>query len=38
VAVAVAGGIPVVYSYVLYRRIEGFKNGSPGDVKSHSSM
>jgi uncharacterized membrane protein len=27
VAVAVAGGIPVVYSYVLYRRIEGFKNG-----------
>lgn len=36
-AVAVAGGIPVVYSYVLYRRIEGFKNGSPGDDKSHSS-
>ena len=31
VAVAVAGGIPVVYSYLLYRRIEGFKNGSPGE-------
>ena len=24
-AVAVAGGVPVVYSYVIYRRIEGFK-------------
>jgi uncharacterized membrane protein len=31
VAVAVAGGIPVVYSYLLYRRIEGFKNGSRGE-------
>jgi uncharacterized membrane protein len=37
VAVAVAGGIPVVYSYVLYRRIEGFKNGSPGEGTSQSS-
>jgi uncharacterized membrane protein len=27
VAVAVAAGIPVVYSFVLYRRIEGFKGG-----------
>ncbi len=32
VAVAVAGGIPVVYSYFLYRRIEGFKNGASGDA------
>jgi len=37
VAVGVAGGIPAIYSYVLYRRIEGFKNGTPGDDKSHSS-
>lgn len=27
VAIAVAAGIPVVYSYVIYRRIEGFKIG-----------
>jgi uncharacterized membrane protein len=31
VAIAVAAGIPVVYSYVLYRRIEGFKNGAPDE-------
>jgi uncharacterized membrane protein len=37
VAVAVAGGIPVVYSYLLYRRIEGFKDGSSGDNTTHSS-
>jgi uncharacterized membrane protein len=37
VAVAVAGGIPVVYSYLLYRRIEGFKNGPSGEDTSHSS-
>lgn len=36
VAVGIAAGIPVVYSYVLYRRIEGFKNGTPGDDKPHS--
>jgi hypothetical protein len=30
-ALAVAGGIPVVFSYVCYRRIEGFKNGSPDE-------
>ena len=36
-AVAVAGGIPAIYSYVLYRRLEGFKNGPPGDDTSHSS-
>lgn len=35
VAVAVAGGIPVVYSYFLYRRIEGLKNGSPDENASH---
>jgi uncharacterized membrane protein len=28
-AVAIAGGIPVIYSYLLYRRIEGFKNRHP---------
>ena len=27
VAVAVAAGIPIVYSFVIYRRIEGFKGG-----------
>jgi uncharacterized membrane protein len=37
VSVAVAGGIPVVYSYVLYRRIEGFKSGPPGEDHSKSS-
>jgi len=36
-AVAVAGGIPVVYSYLLYRRIEGFNNG-PSEDTSHSSV
>ncbi len=38
VAVAVAVGIPVVYSYVLYRRIEGFKGGSPNDDSSQRSL
>jgi len=28
VAIAAACGIPVAYSYVLYRRIDGFKNGT----------
>ncbi|NBD08351.1 SdpI family protein [Corallococcus silvisoli] len=28
VAIAVAVGVPVLYSYILYRRIEGFKDGS----------
>jgi uncharacterized membrane protein len=37
VAVAVAGGIPVVYSYLLYRRIEGFNDGSLGNNTTHSS-
>lgn len=37
VAVAIAVGIPAVYSYLLYRRIEGFKSGSPGQGTSHSS-
>lgn len=36
-AVAVAAVIPVVYSYVLYRRIEGFKNGPRGEDPSRSS-
>ncbi len=36
-AVGVAGGIPAIYSYVLYRRLEGFKDAAPGDDKSHSS-
>jgi uncharacterized membrane protein len=36
-AVAVAAGVPVVYSYVIYRRIEGFKTGSPGHDTSHGS-
>lgn len=30
-AVAIAAGVPAVYSYVLYRRIEGFRNGAPGE-------
>jgi uncharacterized membrane protein len=30
VTIPVAVGIPVVYSYFLYRRIEGFKNGTNG--------
>jgi uncharacterized membrane protein len=34
-AVALAGGIPVVYSYFLYRRIEGFKNGTAGGDAPH---
>ena len=37
VAVAIAAGIPVVYSYVLYRRLEGFKNGPKGEDPSRSS-
>lgn len=37
VAVAIAAGIPVVYSYVLYRRLEGFKNGPQGEDPSRSS-
>jgi uncharacterized membrane protein len=36
-AVAIAAGIPIVYSYVIYRRIEGFKHGSPGQGSSHGS-
>jgi uncharacterized membrane protein len=36
-AVAVAAGIPVVYSYVIYRRIEGFKNGSGHDTSRSST-
>jgi uncharacterized membrane protein len=38
VAIVIAAGIPAIYSYVLYRRIEGFKNGSPGDDKSHGTI
>ena len=30
-ALAVAGGVPVVYSYLLYRRIEGLENGPGGE-------
>jgi uncharacterized membrane protein len=30
-AFGVAVGIPVLYSYVLYRRIEGFRNGTPDE-------
>jgi uncharacterized membrane protein len=37
VAVAVAVGIPVLYSCVLYRRLEGFKNGPHGEEPSRSS-
>jgi uncharacterized membrane protein len=37
VAVAVAVGIPVVYSYLLYRRLEGAKNGPPGEDSARSS-
>lgn len=36
-AVAVAGGVPTIYSYVLYRRIEGFKSRSPKDESSQES-
>lgn len=36
-AVAVAAVIPVVYSYVLYRRLEGFNRGPPDDAGSHRS-
>jgi uncharacterized membrane protein len=36
-AIAVAGGIPVVYSYVIYRRIEGFESTSSGDDESRGS-
>jgi uncharacterized membrane protein len=36
-AVAVAAGVPAVYSYVIYRRIEGFKNGPPRHDTSRSS-
>jgi uncharacterized membrane protein len=35
VTIPVAVGIPVVYSYVLYRRIEGFKNGTPDEGTPH---
>jgi uncharacterized membrane protein len=37
VALLVAGGIPVVYSYVLYRRIEGFKGETPSEGTSQNS-
>ena len=37
VTIPVAVGIPVVYSYVLYRRIEGFKNGTNDQDMPHSS-
>jgi uncharacterized membrane protein len=36
-AVGAAVGVPVLYSYVLYRRIEGFTNGPPGEDPSRSS-
>jgi uncharacterized membrane protein len=35
--VPLAAGIPILYSYVLYRRLEGFKNGSSDDQTSHPS-
>jgi uncharacterized membrane protein len=38
VVLAVAAGIPIVYSYVLYRRIEGFRNGPDRDNTSHGSL
>ena len=34
IAVALSGGVPAVYSYVLYRRIEGSRNGVPGSDPS----
>lgn len=37
VAIAITAGIPVGYSYLLYRRIEGFKNGPPDHDTSRSS-
>jgi uncharacterized membrane protein len=36
-AVAVAAATPVLYSYVLYRRLEGGKHGPPDDAGSHRS-
>jgi uncharacterized membrane protein len=33
-AVTIAGGLPVVYSYIIYRRIQGTSNGSPGHDNS----
>lgn len=36
-ALAIAAGVPIVYSYVLYRRLEGFPNGGPDQDSSHSS-
>ncbi|NOJ77644.1 SdpI family protein [Myxococcus xanthus] len=36
-AVAVAAVTPVLYSYVLYRRLEGFKRGPTDDAGSHRS-
>jgi uncharacterized membrane protein len=37
VTIPVAVGIPVVYSYFLYRRIEGFKNGTNDQDTPRSS-
>lgn len=34
-AIGIAVGIPVVYSYILYRRIEGFKDRTPGQGAPH---
>jgi hypothetical protein len=37
VTLAIAGGIPVAYSYFLYRRLEGFKNGAGKDTSQSST-
>ena len=37
VTIPVAVGIPMVYSYVLYRRVEGFKNGTNDQGTPHNS-
>jgi uncharacterized membrane protein len=36
-AIGVAIGVPVVYSYVIYRRIEGFANTPPNEDGTHRS-
>lgn len=36
-SIAVAAGVPVVYSYVLYRRIEGPRNGAADENGSHTT-
>lgn len=36
VVILVAVSIPVAYSYVIYRRIEGFKNGTPDEHSPHA--